>query len=613
MNQNAPRPSGRWLLRHLIIDFWLGIPNALTRSPAAFFHGLKWCACRLSHTLRELSVLFACFLYSFSLFYLSGSAALLWLPGPLSSPPNTALIPVSKEACFKIETLLRASQASENDFFFSMGKRIQQPRSDLAPWLPARPVPPATASQFCHEDSEGFFIVLKMEPFLEHPMLALDPRRPDLVFPMAAVKSIFERSGASLHALPAPAPKPSMKLYGELIGASPPTAASRAVWTFGSFRPPPFDANAGIAGQVAGAIIHHGMAAAGIGFCYWVGFFGLLLLFNKLRLISVLSASLLLTAQISSSFVLHNLLGKERPFALDASRSSLLKSGVDAPSARIKARARNIAIILKAKSSSALSGLKTHAAKLLRKALCRSHLLLPFLGLSLAAGMSFVVALHDGQIFWTPATEAECLDVNAHAASVAARNAKYISAISCRRETSGPIVSATVLAERTASSQKITTGLNAALSKSIGASQWTEAELNFKPTDLKLIVLELLGYREPTSISRPAAHAISTQFPNLWRLALAMLLGALLITLPITILVFFWRALRTFASGMGFMLKLVWKAIQAILAAFWDKASDAEFISRAEFRELAKMPKNHSPAPSGETEPDAKHRKSRRL
>lgn len=54
MSESAPRPKGRWLLRHLIIDFWMGIPKAVLRSPTAFANGFQWCSARARSTAKEL-------------------------------------------------------------------------------------------------------------------------------------------------------------------------------------------------------------------------------------------------------------------------------------------------------------------------------------------------------------------------------------------------------------------------------------------------------------------------------------------------------------------------------------------------------------------------------
>lgn len=574
MSESAPRPKGRWLLRHLIIDFWMGIPKAVLRSPTAFANGFQWCSARARSTAKELLAGSTFFVLLFVFFYLVGAAAALLLPSPFSSSPDTAIISLSRQDCFKAENRLRASQASEEGLSLSAGGRMPKNQSPLAPWLPARPSSPADPSPFCHADSAGFYIALRMEPFVQHPMLALDPRSPTLKFPMDVARSMLEDSGASLSSIRPAKANPSVKLYLELIGASPPTEKSRPMWTSASFPPPSSYAETGMSGQISRAILHHGVALAGIGFFYSVATLALLSIFRRLYFVF----SKLTPLEISST--------------------------------NIKNCARNIARTASARLLEAPSRLKISAAKMLRTWLRRSPWLLPFLGLSFAAGISSVAALYNGNMIWTQATRAECFDVKAHAALIVARNAEYVSAMSCRFESSGPIVVAT----KAMPVRKTATSLTEALSDSIVGAKWEETDTDLKSSDFKTIAAEIFGRQKPTGLSRPLAHIVFTQLSEPWpKLALTLIVGALLVGLGIAILVFCWRALRIVASWATFIFMLARKTFQALLTAFWSKASDAEFLSRAEFRELAKKPKSHSLSSSGKAADGVLKRKSRRL
>lgn len=567
-----------WLLKHVIFDlrltsaalFATPFKTAISLSSTLFRRLLEMArsvgSAMTSMVFGATMVIVAIFSLLFLVFYCVGSVAIAISPS-LVLPPLVAIAPASPPACAKMENLLRGEQAALNkSSFLRLGLPMAKEAS-LASWLPAAAgnAGPSKAA-FCHQDSQGSFIMLaqqqKSRP-IQNGAAGSGP-----TFPSERAAILLRQAGAegSTFKLTERPPR-SARLFLELTGIAEPTEASRSMWlaSGSSAREAgqTFDPSQGVLSRVATAFWDHP----------WVASIGFI----------VIIFSTILGILGTAGFFLLFLYDKRRLFSYNGRRNSPRRAVVEArqenrqPAARIAFDrlwlARRAKLFFEV------------ASRLLK----RIGLALVFCLFSILVGF-FVkaLALGDGDGMWTHVSSQRCASASSLNLPILAPNGDVIHA-SCRIEPDGPVLVATLSSRPPSSLRQSLDAWHVHLEALVPGAKWRDAHIP-QVSQWGAAAAELLQWSPPTGASRLVAHRVGWSSHNLFVGAFKFFfigVTAMFSLCVVGAMIFFSARLISFAAQ---------RISLAALSSLRHKASNPAFLSRAELRELSRstLP-NHAP------------------
>lgn len=542
-----------WLLKHALLDLPLAARARFAfpakEAMAPFFKRLttfkrlmEVAVAFVFTTLVALATVALPFAVVGFVFYLAGSVAIAIAPS-LATAPLAAIAPTSPSACAKMETLLLQEQAAlKNDASFPRAPGARQ--SSLYSWIPTGSGNVERKAVFCHRDSQGSFV-----------MLASQHGTP--LFPSARAATLLRLAGAEGSEFKLTEnPPPSVALFLEFTGIVAPTEVSRSMWLAGGGSGRDalqlFEPQRGFFGRALWAFQHHP----------WVAFIGFI--------VFVITAVSLVVANVS--FVcLHAIL-----------------CAYDWRSLIVELRQSTRRVLADRSWASRFARRLVGASPALARGL---GLALIFCSLSLFFGIFVSTALSgEAKSMWTSVSSEKCSSMAALKLPIAAANGDIIHA-SCRAEADGSILVATLAAR----SPHASDSWKDHLEMLVPGARWREAELP-KISQWGAVAAELFEWRSATSLSRLVAHRAHFDSSSIFSSS-----RSLFFTGAAVLLILCGGMAMIFCAG-----KYCASAVKALglaaLTALRSNASNSEFLSRAELRELDRASSSKRKSAAGSAE-----------